>query len=178
MVLRAAARFITGPFLIAPGENRLKLRAEAISALFGLYFITVASGAILVASGTPAPWFDPSTSSLVYGLFLVTYLILLVAIAIFGSIQRRTKGANPSLSILAGPAIVAALYIGVAAIMLPAAAGFLQTNFRMNTAAILTLTYSWLGLAFYFAAAIGVVFQQQAASTTPVPKTDILREEL
>jgi hypothetical protein len=147
----------------------LKLRSEAISALFGLYFITIVSGSILVASGTTGPWFDVSTSFFVYGLFLVTYLILLVAIGLFGSMQRRIKGANPSLVVLAGPAIVAALYVGVASIMFPAAGGFLVTNFRMNTAAILTLSYSWLGLAFYFAAAIGHVFQQR--QPLPVPGT-------
>jgi len=146
--------------------------------VFGLYLITIASGSILVASGTTAPWFDTSTSYLVYGVFLVAYLILLVAIAVFGTMQRHVKGANPSLVILAGPALVAAVYVGVAGIMFPAAGGFLQTNFRMNTAALLTLSYSWLGLALYFAAAIGYVFQQTHTTPAAAPKLDPLKDEL
>lgn len=138
----------------------MRINSAFVTAAFALYFVTVVSLAILVASGTSGPWFDGNASVQAYSSFLTTYLLILLAIPFFGAIRRVGKGDQPPLGILIGPAIVAALFLGVASIMLPAAGGFLQTNYRMNTATILALSYSWFGLAFYAAAAFAIVLRR------------------
>lgn len=138
------------------------MRSDVVSAVFGIYFITVASGSILAASRSPGSWYDAQVSALAFGFYLVTYLALLVAISLVAIVLRRGKGAQPSLAMLAGPAIVAAVCAGVASILLPG-----TPNGTLNTAAILALAYSWLGLALYFAAAVGHVLQEERAAAGP-----------
>ncbi|MEE9182796.1 MAG: hypothetical protein V3U33_09550, partial [candidate division NC10 bacterium] len=48
-----------------------------------------------------------------------------------------------------GPAILAMSYLAISAIFLPGAGSFLTTNFQLNTAAILVLSYGWPGLGMY-----------------------------
>ena len=127
-------------------------------------------GRFWFASGTTAPWYDTEVSLITYSVYLVTYLIILIAVAVLGATLRPARGPKPSLTILIGPAIVAALYVGLASMLLPGAGGFLQANFRLNTAAILAMGYSWFGLAFYFAAAVSQVLQQKRGSAAPEPQ--------
>ncbi len=152
----------------------MKLRADVISAIFGIYFVTIASGSILVASGTSGAWYDAGVSSLAYGIYLITYVALLLAISLMAIALRRGKGPHPSLAMLAGPAIVAAVYAGVASILLPGIGG----NYRLNTAAILTLAYSWIGLALYLAAAIGHILQEERAEAEQSSSTDKREEKV
>lgn len=142
----------------------MKLRADVISAIFGVYFVTVVSGSILVASGTSGAWYDAQVSSVAYGFYLVTYLTLLLAISLMAVTLRRGKGPHPSLAVLAGPAIAAALYAGVASILLPGFGG----NYRLNTAALLALAYSWMGVALYFAVSVSHVLQAERVAAEPV----------
>lgn len=144
---------------MAHERERLGIRSEVLTAAFVIYFATVVSGAILVASGTTGPWYDAATSFTSYAIFLLAYLVILVAIPILGAVGRRANGDNHPLTVLAGPALVAAACAGVAAIFLPAAGGFLQTNFRLNTATLLSMAYSWAGLVIYFAVAAGLVLR-------------------
>jgi DNA-binding phage protein len=58
---------------------------------------------------------------------------------------------TPSTSFTAfvGPALSAAAYVAIAAMLLPGVVGFLETNFTLNTGAILFLSYGWFGLVLY-----------------------------
>lgn len=149
-----------------------------LAALFGIFFLTVASGAALTASRTTSAWFDASISPLAYGVFMIGYLIILIAIALFGAIQQRTAGGSQSLSILAGPALVVALFIGAAGILLPASQGYLQAHYQLNTGVILTMSYSWIGVAFYFAIAVGMVLQQKKEAAPQSPGTQAARHKI
>ena len=59
-----------------------------------------------------------------------------------------------SLIALAGPSIVASIYVAIGAMLLPGITGFLETNFVLNTTAILFLSYGWFGLVLYALASI------------------------
>ena len=53
-----------------------------------------------------------------------------------------------------GPAVVAAVILGISGMMLPGSDGFAQSYFQLNTALILGIGYSWLGIGGYVAAAV------------------------
>ena len=144
----------------------MKFKSDVVTAVFSIYFITVVSAAILVASGTTGPWYDAQVSIIAYSLYLVTYLLILIAVVLVGARLRRARGPSPSLTVLIGPAIVAAMYVGLASMLLPAG-GFLQANFRLNTAALLAMGYSWFGLAFYFAVAVALLLRQKRPALAP-----------
>lgn len=55
---------------------------------------------------------------------------------------------------LLGPALVAAFIVGLSGMMLPGADGFAQTNHQLNTALILGIGYSWVGIGWYVAATV------------------------
>lgn len=154
----------------------MRFKSDVVTAVFSIYFITVVSGAILVASGTTAPWYDTQISLIAYSVYLVTYLIILIAVVVVGARLRPARGPSPSLTVLIGPAIVAAMYLGLASMFLPAG-GFLQANFRLNTAALLAMAYSWFGLAFYFAVAVALLLQQNRPALAPQPHAKSVRED-
>ena len=52
---------------------------------------------------------------------------------------------------LIGPGITAAFIIGLSGIMLPGADSFAQTFHHLNTAVILGIGYSWIGVGWYIA---------------------------
>lgn len=62
-----------------------------------------------------------------------------------------------SFAAFVGPSIAAAMYVGIAAMLLPGVGGFLEANFVLNTAVILFLSYGWLGLILYALTSIYVV---------------------
>ena len=65
-------------------------------------------------------------------------------------ILRLVTVSDPSTFVaVVGPAILAMSYLAVSAIFLPGAGSFLTTNFQLNTAAILALSYGWPGLGMY-----------------------------
>lgn len=66
-------------------------------------------------------------------------------------IARRQKMLGRYLT---GPGVVAAVILGLSGIMLPGVDGFAQTNFRLSTALILGMSYSWLGVGIYIALTI------------------------
>jgi len=66
------------------------------------------------------------------------------------TIAPRTDWANPASPLaLAGPSVVASIYVAIGAMLLPAVTGFLVTNFVLNTTAILFLSYGWFGFVLY-----------------------------
>lgn len=67
----------------------------------------------------------------------------------------RTKATGRSSWLaLAGPAIGAVAYVAMAAMLLPGYSGMLQSNFRLNTTAILIISYGWAGLLAYALASV------------------------
>src|SRR5437899_7061928 len=56
-----------------------------------------------------------------------------------------------------GPAAASALILGVSGMMLPGADGFAQTNYALNAALILGISYSWIGIGAYVAATIAAL---------------------
>src|SRR6266566_3152070 len=52
---------------------------------------------------------------------------------------------------LIGPGLVAGFILGLSGMMLPGADGFAQTNHHLNTALILGIGYSWVGVGWYVA---------------------------
>jgi hypothetical protein len=62
---------------------------------------------------------------------------------------KRRSRARRVLMTLLGPSIAAAVFCAVSAAFLPGAFGFLQNEFKLNTFAILTLSYGWPGLVGY-----------------------------
>lgn len=62
--------------------------------------------------------------------------------------RLRRMRATVSLYI-AGPAAVAALFVGLSGILLPATEGMLQSLHQLNTTMILAMSYGWIGLAAY-----------------------------
>ena len=71
------------------------------------------------------------------------------------TIAPRTDWANPASPLaLAGPSVVASIYVAIGAMLLPAVTGFLVTNFVLNTTAILFLSYGWFGFVLYSLASI------------------------
>lgn len=72
--------------------------------------------------------------------------------------ERLSGSRNPRkrpLGTLGGPVSACAVLAALSAAMLPAADGFLQTNFVLNTFFILAIAYGWIGLLGY---ALGSVF--------------------
>ena len=56
-----------------------------------------------------------------------------------------------------GPAVASALILGISGMMLPGADTFAQTSFTLNTAIILGISYSWIGVGAYIAATIAAL---------------------
>ncbi|MFQ5919560.1 MAG: hypothetical protein ACE5I4_05885 [Thermoplasmata archaeon] len=54
-----------------------------------------------------------------------------------------------SFAWLAGPALVAVVFMAISAILLPAVDIYLVSDFQLNTTVILALSYSWAGLGVY-----------------------------
>jgi hypothetical protein len=52
---------------------------------------------------------------------------------------------------LIGPGVVVAMILGISGMMLPGADGFAQYNHHLNTALILGIGYSWVGVGWYIA---------------------------
>ena len=55
---------------------------------------------------------------------------------------------------LLGPGLAAAVILGASGMILPGSDGFAQTSYQFNTALILGIGYSWLGVGAYIAATI------------------------
>ena len=50
-----------------------------------------------------------------------------------------------------------AIILGISGVMLPGADDFAQTYYRLNTALILGIGYSWLGVGAYVAVAVAAL---------------------
>src|SRR3989449_2108479 len=70
-----------------------------------------------------------------------------------GVIPSRVEasGAPSSFIALAGPSLVAVVFVAVSSMLLPGAAvgGYLEANYKLDAAAILAISYGWLGLILY-----------------------------
>ncbi|HEX9566399.1 MAG TPA: hypothetical protein VGA48_02235, partial [Thermoplasmata archaeon] len=58
-------------------------------------------------------------------------------------------GAPSSFVALAGPSLVAVVFVAVSSMLLPGVGDFLMFNYKLNASAILALSYGWLGLLLY-----------------------------
>src|SRR3989449_511593 len=56
-----------------------------------------------------------------------------------------------------GPAAASAFILGVSGMMLPGADGFAQSQFVLNAALILGISYSWIGIGAYVAATVAAL---------------------
>ena len=56
-----------------------------------------------------------------------------------------------------GPAAASALILGVSGMMLPGSDGFAQSQYVLNTALILGISYSWIGVGAYIAATVAAL---------------------
>src|SRR3989442_629914 len=56
-----------------------------------------------------------------------------------------------------GPAAASAFILGVSGMMLPGADGFAQSQFILNAALILGISYSWIGIGAYVAATVAAL---------------------
>jgi hypothetical protein len=56
-----------------------------------------------------------------------------------------------------GPAAASALILGISGMMLPGSDGFAQAQFVLNTALILGISYSWIGVGAYIAATVAAL---------------------
>ena len=63
---------------------------------------------------------------------------------------------------IAGPAVVSTLIVGVCAMMLPGADAFLQTFYQLNAFLLLSMAYSFGGLAAYVAATFYLLLRRGA----------------
>lgn len=62
----------------------------------------------------------------------------------------HSRSAVPSYSgALAGPSIIASLFVAVSAMLLPGVGGYLETNYVVNTTAILFVSTGWFFLVLY-----------------------------
>ena len=137
----------------------MKVTPRLLGTAFGAYFGIVAAASWFTASGTTSAWFGEETSYWSYGMFLLTFLLILGLAPILGAIRNRANPTWSPVKGLGGPAAIAALFAGIAAAMLPGSSGFLQADFRLNTTLILTMSWSWFGLAFYRAGCSAVALR-------------------
>src|SRR6266704_2959205 len=59
------------------------------------------------------------------------------------------SGAPSSFVALAGPSLVAVVFVAVSLMLLPGVTVYLVANYKLNASAILALSYGWLGLLLY-----------------------------
>src|SRR3989449_2797694 len=80
-----------------------------------------------------------------------------------GVIPSRVEasGAPSSFIALAGPSLVAVVFVAVSSMLLPGAAvgGYLEANYKLDAAAILAISYGWLGLILYALASVYYVLR-------------------
>src|SRR6058998_620557 len=75
--------------------------------------------------------------------------------------RAEVSGAPSSFVALAGPSLVAVVFVAVSSMLLPGAAagGYLEANYKLNAAAILSISYGWLGLILYALASVYYVLR-------------------
>src|SRR5439155_1719897 len=67
-----------------------------------------------------------------------------------GPMPRIELATGPSSFVaLSGPAFVSVVFVALSSALLPGVGGFLNQAYELNTAAILSLSYGWLGLILY-----------------------------
>ncbi len=69
--------------------------------------------------------------------------------------------------VVIGPVSLAILFVAISGMMLPGAEGFLETNFRLNTALILLLAYSWWLLVTWSIFALAALPAETRERTSP-----------
>jgi hypothetical protein len=67
---------------------------------------------------------------------------------------------------LAGPSIIASVFVALSAMLLPGVGGFLESNYVINTAAILYVSYGWFFLVLYTLITIFVMTRSPLARAT------------
>jgi hypothetical protein len=67
---------------------------------------------------------------------------------------------------LAGPSIIASVFVALSAMLLPGVGGFLESNYVINTAAILYVSYGWFFLVLYTLVTIFVMTRSPLGRAT------------
>src|SRR2546425_374197 len=67
-----------------------------------------------------------------------------------------------SFGALAGPALVAVVFVAVSSMLLPGVGTFLVTYYTLNAGAVLAISYGWLGLLLYALISVYYVFRPPA----------------
>jgi len=73
--------------------------------------------------------------------------------------RAEPSGAPSSFIALAGPSLVAVVFVAVSSMLLPGVDQYLVANYKLNAAAILALSYGWLGLILYALASVYYVLR-------------------
>src|SRR2546422_937995 len=68
-------------------------------------------------------------------------------------------GAPSSFVALAGPSLVAVVFVAVSSMLLPGGGEYLMFNYKLNASAILALSYGWLGLLLFALVSVYYVFR-------------------
>src|SRR2546426_248905 len=89
--------------------------------------------------------------------------------------RLEVASAPSSFVALAGPALFAVAFVAVSSMFLPGGDNFLLFNREVNTAAILSLRYRWVGLIMY--ALMSVYYVMRPASTKPSAMERIARRQ-
>ncbi len=74
--------------------------------------------------------------------------------------------APSSFVALAGPSFVAVAFVAISSMLLPGVGGFLNTNYELNTGAVLAISYGWLGLILYALASVYYVLRTPSTKTS------------
>src|SRR5437660_1290817 len=100
-----------------------QLRPRVLAVGFGIYFAIIGIGSWQFAQSLPGPWYPADITRWVYTTYMLVAAIFLVG--------------------LAG--------LGLSGMMPPGADSFAQFNHHLNTALILWIGYSWVGVGWYVA---------------------------
>ena len=91
----------------------------------------------------------------------VTELAPTIGVADAGRLLMLRRKRDGLAGYFAGPALAAIGVVGISAAMLPGSDAFLQTYFELNTALLLGLAYTFVGIAAYVAASILLVLRNR-----------------
>jgi hypothetical protein len=181
------AGIVLAAFLVSFGANRAGALASELRSLnLGIahVFTTDEPGGIVTKGGAPrgAPMPDASLRDIVASLPVsadagwgpggaYAHVLDLLDPGSETSVANRTlllrqllqerrvlrESVGQVWKVIAGPAAIALVFTGIAAIMLPGSGGFAETNFRLNTTLILFLMYGFSPLLAWTLVAVAWV---------------------
>src|SRR2546429_666152 len=132
------------------------MRPRTLAVIFGAFFAVVAYFAWTFAAALKPPgWFPADITRWIYTTYMLVAAIFLVGLG--GLARRLIQRQKPLGRFIAGPAAASAFILGASGMMLPGADGFAQSQFVLNAALILGMSYSWIGIGAYVAATVAAL---------------------